>query len=426
MTDEELTNMPQNRDNVIHDILQRIRPPNEELLAAQKIIENIIQLITDFARSYNIIDIIPCGSIAKGTSLKGDSDIDIFVRLDITEAQKLAKFAEDIGIKIATNIDSELVLPYAEHPYAKFITCENDFCFSVNIVPTIYVDDINRLEKVLQVSSMARTPLHTDYAISNLNGKQDDVRLLKYFAKQKKAYGIFSLTGWICELLIIHHGNFQKALQGLEYLDKKPIDLASTTHETELRKRFPHDYIIIVDPRDQNRNAAAGIQGCMGKCKLQRLREAARKGLKNPLKLFEPFTIQYNLELRFKKIEQNIIESNLESFLGGIINHLQRNLSRYDYIVKDAEFEIKPVTIKMEINKFESPLLKIKGPPLNKIDSVEEFKKAHPNQQITTENNRYYAVKASPVPTIEKAIALVLPDLKNILFLEEVTRKCNN
>jgi tRNA CCA-adding enzyme len=415
--------MNQEIQNVIQNIIKQIRPLPEELLAANMLVNKLSDLIKQGATKYDIIDIVPCGSIAKGTALKDDSDIDLFVRFNPEDADKLSHFAEETGVFLSTHLGSELTLPYAEHPYAKLSTCEGSFCFTVNIVPTIIIRKIKDLNATLKLSSMARTPLHTTYAIPKLIDLEDDVRLLKFFAKTKHGYGIFGLTGWLCELLIIHSGSFSNALQTLTELDKKPIIFNKSAPEELIKEKFSTDMIIIVDPVDPNRNAAAGIQGFIGKCIINRLQNAAKRGLDKPSEIFIPQTIKSNIKLKFQLLEKNFIESNLKSFLGGIINHLYRNLIQYDYTINDADFNIHPASIELRIEPLDQPMIKIQGPPSNLTSAVENFQKAHQDDMIIIENNRYIAQRESPAPTIEQAIGKAMPDLKCILSLEKITRK---
>ena len=129
------------------------------------------------------------------------------------------------------------------------------------------------------ISSVDRTPLHTDFVLKNLNAEgQDQVRLLKLFMKGIGVYGseikVSGFSGYVCELLVIKYGSMLKVLEAFASLKGK---MRISLEEDDLR-----DFdapIVIIDPTDITRNAAAAIS----LENLSRMKINSRMFLANPV-----------------------------------------------------------------------------------------------------------------------------------------------
>jgi len=221
------------------------------------------------------------GSVAKDTWLREEPEIDVFMCLPTTIPRKSLG---EISLKIARKATegAKQVERFAEHPYLEaFIDSVR-----LNIVPCY---DVKRGE---WLSATDRTPFHTDYMKKRLNeDSRGEVRLLKKFLKGVDAYGAEIKTGgfsgYLCELLIVHHKSFAETLRAFAgYTQRVAIDIEGYYEgkEKELNRLFPEP-LVIIDPVDKARNVASAVQPQ----KLFTLVAAARAFLKTPdAKFFYP------------------------------------------------------------------------------------------------------------------------------------------
>ena len=124
-------------------------------------------------RSPKIVDVVLGGSFAKGTWLKDEVDIDIFVKIDTSVSDKeFEQLGKDIGLQSLKGYKT--FLRYSDHPYVEAIVSG----VRVNIVPCYNV------QKGKWRSAADRSPFHTEYIKKNLDDeKRNHVRLLKRFLK---------------------------------------------------------------------------------------------------------------------------------------------------------------------------------------------------------------------------------------------------
>ncbi|MEM0157228.1 MAG: CCA tRNA nucleotidyltransferase [Thermoplasmataceae archaeon] len=186
------------------------------------------------------------GSTAKHTNLK-NADIDIFMVFDrkYTERQM-----ESIGLRIGHEVLPDGMERYAEHPYVSGHIKGR----KIDIVPCFKIEKNTKI-----ISSVDRTPLHTEYVLSHLDEKRrNDVLALKLFMKSIGVYGseirVQGFSGYVCELLVINFGSFQKVLEKFSSQKGRLIIPESTA----LAAKY-NSPVIIEDPTDSSRNAAAAI-----------------------------------------------------------------------------------------------------------------------------------------------------------------------
>ncbi len=185
------------------------------------------------------------GSVAKGTFLK-DPDIDIFIRFSPRYSKK---DMEKMGLEIAREIIPNGYESYAEHPYLR----GKIYGLKVDIVPCYHVENASN-----KLSSVDRTPFHTEYVRAHIDDAQrDEVRLLKSFMKGIGAYGaearIRGFSGYLCELLVIKYGSFLNVLKNAAKWKRRVyIDLGNGG------KKF-NDPLVFIDPVDSSRNVASAV-----------------------------------------------------------------------------------------------------------------------------------------------------------------------
>ena len=237
-------------------IARQITPSNAERERVHRLAEQIrARLVAEAERHKLEAEVRLDGSVAKDTWLKGDADIDIFLRVptSLTRAD-LESRCLDIARRALKG--HPIIERFAEHPY---IETHLDGV-RVNVVPCY---------KVAQGewrTATDRTPFHTDYVISHLDSSQQrEVRLLKAFLKGIGVYGadvkVSGFSGMLCETLIMYSSSFMKTLEDTRSW-KPPIliDLERyyAGRESELPDLF-EEPLIVIDPVDRGRNLAASI-----------------------------------------------------------------------------------------------------------------------------------------------------------------------
>jgi tRNA nucleotidyltransferase (CCA-adding enzyme) len=267
---------------VNREILKKITPTHEDRAKIETLAKELERKVASACAEHGIKATVRVeGSVAKDTWLKEEPDIDVFMRLPTTIPRKSL---DETSLKIAREATrgSKQIERFAEHPYLEaFIDSVR-----VNIVPCY---DVKRGE---WQSATDRTPFHTDYVKKHLNKPlRDEVRLLKKFLQGINAYGAEIKTGgfsgYLCELLILHHKSFTQTLRSFaNYKPRTIMDIENhyEGREKDLNLLFPEP-LVVIDPVDKGRNVASPVQPQ----KLYILVGAARAFLKQPsAKFFYP------------------------------------------------------------------------------------------------------------------------------------------
>lgn len=235
-------------------ILNDIKPTREEQEEIDEMSDRLVSFLEDACASEAIdAKIAVVGSVAKHTALKGKSDIDIFMAFPLSVSETALK---ETGLFLAhkcnDHFNGDASHHFASHPY---VTSDIDG-FEVDFVPCYEIEDGSQLK-----SAVDRTILHTRYVKSRLAAEGcDEVLLLKRFMDMTGTYGsefkVGGFAGYLCELLIIRYGSFEKTLKAAsEWQYGELIDL----EDYGTAGKF-NDPLIVIDPTDKNRNVAAALR----------------------------------------------------------------------------------------------------------------------------------------------------------------------
>jgi len=228
-------------EQIINEVLSRIKPTKED---EEKVLEKANEVIAHLKG----FDVQIHGSFRKGTWLKDDADVDVFVFFPKNVGKE---YLEKDALKILKDrlSDFDITIAYAEHPYL----IVNNKGIEIDIVPGIKVESGDKA-----ITAVDRTPFHTEFISTHLTESQkDDVRVLKRFMKGIGVYGaeikIQGFSGYVNELLIVKYGSFLNVVENAKKW-KVPvlIDLVKP------QKNFDAP-VIIPDPVDPKRNAAAAV-----------------------------------------------------------------------------------------------------------------------------------------------------------------------
>lgn len=249
----------------LEKVIREISPSAEEEKTLRKTAETVLKKIKELcAREELDAEPVLVGSVSKGTYL--DPDIDVFIEFD-------RKYDREAMVAAALNIGRE-VLPdsierYAEHPYVS----GHISGIKIDVVPCYRIKEGERI-----ISAVDRSPLHTRYVVAKITDRERaQVRLLKAFMKTAGIYGsevrTRGFSGYVCELLIISHRTFLNCLKSFSETRGKYV----IPEKSGDAKKFIEP-VIIIDPVDQGRNAAAAVSIE----NLSRMRVLSREFLRNP------------------------------------------------------------------------------------------------------------------------------------------------
>ncbi len=354
--------------NDINKLLSLSRPDSAEEESIKKIVDSIFSKITRYCSENGLeADPVLVGSVAKGTNLR-DGDIDVFVRFDRKYARsKMEKFGLAIGHHVLENGREK----YAEHPYVTgFINKRK-----VDIVPCYVMKPGDR-----KLSAVDRTPLHTEYVRANLDSVgRDEVRKLKLFMKYIGVYGadasISGFSGYICELLIVNYGSFQKTVEAFaEMRGKLRIGNPDNTEKFD-------SAAIVIDPTDETRNASAAISAE----NLSRMKFCSRlyingklpdnpqnvpEGGKNKAERGTSITI---FRLRKPDLTEDILYPQVMRFKNSVWEIMEQN------DLRPISWEIcteENIEVLIESENRAVPALKIhEGPPVDEPSSLDFYSK---------------------------------------------------
>lgn len=393
-------------DNVCAEVLKRITPNAKERKHILRLAEVLKRRVTEAAKKADVkVEVRVEGSIAKDTWLSEEPDIDIFMRVPITMPREaFGTVCLEIARKATEGYMQ--IERFAEHPYLEAVVDT----VKVNIVPCY------KVKQGKWISATDRTPFHTDYVKPLLNEDTcGEIRLLKRFMKGIGIYGaeikIGGFSGYLCELLTLNYKFFKNVLKSFaDWKKTKIIDIEGYYNERkdEVKKIF-EEPLIIIDPVDKGRNAAAAVR----KERLDELIVAARAFLKNPHHNFfyPPAREAYDV----KKLSQTIASRGsalifikfgkvkaVPDVLWGQLyksqKSLRKMLKQYDFKVLYDDVwsnEENLNTLIFELERRFLPLLKKHlGPPIEKRNECEKFLLRHLKSPNTTsgpyvENGRW-------------------------------------
>ncbi len=244
-------------EEVCADVLKRITPSRKEKEHVLKLAEELTEKVREAAKEAGIeVEVRMEGSVAKGTWLRDEPEIDIFMRVP-TKLPREAFGTVFLEIARKATEGSEQIERFAEHPYLEVTIGK----VRINIVPCY------RVKQGEWISATDRTPFHTDYVKPLLDEhKSGETRLLKRFMKGIGVYGaeikVGGFSGYLCELLTLNYGSFIEVLKSVaDWKEKIIIDYEGyyKEREKEAEKIF-EEPLVIVDPVDKGRNAAAAVR----------------------------------------------------------------------------------------------------------------------------------------------------------------------
>ncbi len=388
---------------VLKKAFEKIKPSKQEELEVKKISKQILNKI----RIKNVKPVLG-GSGEKGTWLRDTHDIDIYVKFD----QK----------KYDNNDISRILKKALKKAFRKVDTLHGsrDYYrvykegYTIEIVPILNIKKVTEAKNITDVS-----PFHADWV--KKHGKGDEIRLAKAFCRAQDCYGaesyIRGFSGYVLEILVIHYGSFERFVKNVaKWKPKEFID--PEKHGVKLNKAKTYSPLILIDPVQSDRNAAAALS----KEKYNKLIQAAKKFLQQPsIEAFEKKEITLEdlkkkakdktlilLEVKPLRGKEDVIGANLVKAL----EYLRRQLIFEDFKVYDYNWKWdKKALFWLILDKEELPEFKEhQGPKLEQKKHVENFKQKNKDYEIYEKNGRVYAKTPRTYRKPEELIKKLIDD----------------
>ncbi len=324
------------------------------------------------------------GSIARDTWLRGNKDIDFFLKFseDLSK-EELKKLGLDVGREVAKKLNSDYLINYAEHPYVQILYLD----FKIEIVPCYDLKSASDLK-----SAVDRTPFHNNYLMDRLNSKLiSEIRIFKQFLKENSLYGaearIEGFSGYLCELLILKYESFIGLIEDVcRWKKREGVQIEEHFPQREVLKRF-YENLVVIDPVDKFRNVASALS----RSNYFKFIYLAKKFNENPdisfffkkkPKLPKRDQLRKIISLRntlfvgiffeSKPLVEDVLYPQLKKTAKAIFRSLQKEdiqVLRYDYF---SENNFNLILFELYCKDI-SGVKRLFGPPVSKYDHVKNF-----------------------------------------------------
>ncbi len=398
---------------LLFGVLKEIRPGKDEISSEKKFTDELVLKLQKCAG--NSILVVLAGSMAKGTFLKQDKDVDIFLLFPI-EVKK-ESFAERVKkIVNAAFPKAKYEIKYAEHPYLRVRYNGR----KIDVVPAYKIDKAENLK-----SAVDRSVFHTKFIKGNLKkGQIKEVLLLKKFLKCNELYGaeikVGGFSGYLCELMIVNFGTFLNFIRTIAKWNKEDsmfVDLKEYYKDDEsiekIMKKF-NTRLVVIDPTDKNRNVAAAVS----EENIWKMVKIFRTFLKRPTqKYFSPpknFDEKlegmknkqgncYLVTLKREEMADDIVWGQIRKITNAMITQLEKDEFRITEVIMNSEENKVQIVLRLK-NERLSPKRTITGPTQSLKENLVAFKKAHRNAVFKRKGNRVLAIVPREIIFAEQAI----------------------
>jgi tRNA nucleotidyltransferase (CCA-adding enzyme) len=364
---------------VLNDVLDIIKPSKKEEKEIEERIKKFISRI-----KVKDAKIILGGSGAKGTWLKTTKDADIFIQFKYDKFHDKSDQLSDILEKQLKKSFKKLDRLHGSRDY--FQVHENKFTFEI-----IPIMEIKKAESALNITDVS--PLHADFVklVTKKNKRlPDEIRLMKQFCKVNRIYGaesyINGFSGYMCELLVINYGSFLKLMKAAsKWKVKEVIDIKKFYKNKnvmfELNKSKLYSPLILIDPVQEDRNAAAALSYE----KFDLFIKKARAFVKKPtVKMFEEPKLDLDklkkdfivIEVKSLKGKEDVIGAKLVK----AFNFINTELTKEGFVVKKCDWlwdRDKKGYFIFKLGKDVDKIKILNGPSVSIKEHVVKFKKKH-------------------------------------------------
>lgn len=243
------------RSTLEEEVIAKLRPSKTQLAVISRFYSLLREKLASCLERRGLKARIEVeGSYAKGTMLSDKWEIDVFVLFKDVSDDWIMSESENILIECLKPLP--LTVKYSQHPYVTV----HLLGLEADIVPALWLDKPRP-----KGMGVERTPFHRIYVTEKIDQcLADDVRLLKSFLKGIGVYGAETWTGgfsgYLAELLIIWSGGFRSLINAMSgWRPTVYIDIEGVGDKEKLASKYRDSPLIVVDPIDPERNAAAAV-----------------------------------------------------------------------------------------------------------------------------------------------------------------------
>ena len=373
-------------------VLQSITPSQQERERIQRSVDLFLGKLQIDA------EVIVGGSMAKDTWLSNNNEVDIFVRFQSDE-----NISDELETVLRRQFHN-VTRVHGSRDYYHVIFEEILF----EVVPILKIDVADNAHNITDVS-----PLHAEWVNAECKRKQD-VRLLKQFCKAQRVYGaesyISGFSGYITEILVTHYGSFEAVLRAaITWKHQEIVDPSAYYKNKHVWFEVNHSKlvspIIIIDPVDKNRNAAAALS----KQQCDRFVSAAKRFLKQPSDTFfvyqsPKYAMDNVVTIKFEPLtgKKDIVGAQLVKTYQKLVEQLHEyGVQKHDWEWTDAFY----VYLQLERTLLPATY-EHRGPPVLHAKHAELFKQQYPNAY--EKDGVLYCEKTRVHNTVTKSIEHIL------------------
>jgi tRNA nucleotidyltransferase (CCA-adding enzyme) len=374
----------------LSQVLEKATPTAAERRSMESAISRTTKMFESMIKGTDVTYTL-AGSFIRDTWMRDKKEFEIFIMFpEDTPRDKLERDGLEMGKSLVEKMNGTYRIAYAEHPYVRGVILGYD----VDIVPCYSLKTADRIK-----SAVDRTPFHNKWIASHLKPKMSkEVRLLKQLAKAQGFYGsdtkTLGLSGYLCELLVIHYGSFigfAEAASGW-----KPgevfIDI-QRHHESRAdamkSRRFEGQPLVVIDPVDRERNVAAVLSSE----NFNKIVNTCTELLEKPsISMFFPPKVRVSAESLRSKMKSrgtrlvavrfarpDVIEDILWPQLRRTAHRICSILAEYEFVVFGSDVTADGecfMLIELEVWKLPK-IRRLSGPGVFAKDHVEQFRKKY-------------------------------------------------
>ncbi|MBI2665450.1 hypothetical protein HYX12_02405 [Candidatus Woesearchaeota archaeon] len=366
---------------VTKKVLENISPSETEKKEFQTVVSHFLRKLNSILPDAQAI---LGGSGAKLTWLSGNKEVDVFVQFNYHKFSERSEELSSILEKLLKSAFPKNKITKLHGSRDYFQVQIDSFIFEV--LPILKITKAQQAKNITDIS-----PLHAVWVGKHLKNK-GQVLLAKQFCKANGLYGaeshIQGFSGYVLEILIAFYKDFEALLKAsLKWKDKEVIDPEKYYPKGDasfyLNKSKQLSPIIVVDPVDKNRNAAAALS----LEKLQLFQKLAKGYLTSPDR---QYFIKQDFDLEtLKSLGGNIAVIEVVPLAGKRDVIGSKLLKSFEFLRKSlAPFSIKKAGWEWDkfyfvLGKRELPKEEIrKGPPVGMTEFAQDFKKQNPEHFI--------------------------------------------
>lgn len=400
--------------NLLSEVLEDIKPDEEY---KEDILEKSKAIISKINKGLKGAKAVLGGSGAKGTWLKS-FDADIFIKFNYNKYKDNDQQLSDMLEKFLKR-HFKISRLHGSRDY--FQIRQGKFTFE--IVPILEIKKAEQAKNITDVS-----PLHSIFVLKHKK-ITDEIRLTKQFFKSARVYGaesyIRGFSGYVCEILTIYYGSFLNLIRAAaKWKEKEVIDVKKYYKGKnvlmELNKSKLVSPLIVIDPVQKDRNAAAALDNE----KFELLKKRAEEFLKKPSKEFFEVKDISEQDLR-KKYGKNCIFikamplDKKEDVAGAkmlkAFHFIEKSLADHGFKMLESDMAWDAKDSSLFYYALESKnlpgIMEMKGPPLKLKKHVEFFRERHKKTFI--KNKIIFALEKRKFTNAENLVRHLL-DYSNI------------